>query len=307
MGSPHTGAGPIIPAKARTARAPSLCPLNVPTHDAGRYGMRVLIVDDEELARLRLRRLLERETDVTVVGECGRGDEAIDFIRAQAPDVVFLDIQMKDIDGFGVVDELEARAAPFFIFVTAYDRYAVRAFDSNALDYLLKPFSDERLRRALERARARLLQHQISTVSDRLLSLLQTYRPAGATTAFAAADEPAGREEPEMRPLDRLVLKTGGRLLFMDVDRVDWIEAEGVYVRLHTGTRSHLLRESLTNVEKRLDPARFIRIHRSTIVNADRIREIVPHFNGGAIVVLQDGTRLKLSRGYRERVTATLG
>ena len=262
--------------------------------------IRVLIVDDEDPARLRLRKLLKKEADVELLGECSDGGEAVAFIREHSPDLVFLDIQMKEMDGFGVLEELGHTPETLFVFVTAYNQYAVDAFETYALDYLLKPFSDKRLRQALERARERLRLNHISAYSDRLISLLETYQEnEKKLETIRPASEPAYS--------GRLVLKTGNRLIFVDPDQVDWIEAEGVYVRLHTGEKAYLLRESLSNVEERLDPGQFMRIHRSTIVNVGRIREIVPHFNGGSIVMLRDGTRLKLSRTYRDRVHTTLG
>lgn len=260
--------------------------------------IRVLIVDDEDPARLRLRKLLEKESNVELLGECSDGGEAVTFIREHKPDLVFLDIQMKEMDGFGVLEELGHTPDTLFVFVTAYNQYAVDAFETYALDYLLKPFSDKRFRQAIERARERLRLNHISAYSDRLIALLNTYKEVNPETTRPAS-EPAYS--------NRLVLKTGNRLIFVDPDQVDWIEAEGVYVRLHTGEKAYLLRESLSNVEERLDPGQFMRIHRSTIVNIGRIREIVPHFNGGSIVMLCDGTRLKLSRTYRDRVHTTLG
>lgn len=263
--------------------------------------IRVLIVDDEELARLRLRKLIEKESDLQLVGECTNGEDAIQRIQVDKPHLVFLDVQMPRLDGFDVIARLEDQVSlPIVIFVTAYDEYAVRAFDASALDYLLKPFADKRFKVALQKARQRLRDHQIGEYADRLLRLLQDYKHA---------HEQLAEREPEEAPTysGRLVLKTDGRLIFLDAETVDWIEAEGVYVRLHIGSKTHLLRESLSNVESRLDPRVFMRIHRSTIVNIHRIKEIIPHFNGGAIVALQDGTQLKLSRSYRDRVSATLG
>lgn len=256
--------------------------------------LRVLIVDDEEPARLRLRRLLEAEPDVAVVGECGSSPEAVAAVRELGPDLLFLDIRIPPDSGFAVLERLGPAVPAAVVFVTAYDEYAVRAFEAEALDYLLKPFSDARLRAAVARVRRRLREHAVAQQRDRLLTLLQDPH------AFGPDRAPAGG-------LERLVVKSGSQLLFLDPHEVDWVEAEGVYVRLHAGGKVHLLRESLTHVEQRLDPRRFLRIHRSTILNVDRVVKIVPHFNGGAIVHLRDGTRLKMSRGYRDRVSATLG
>lgn len=271
-----------------------------PSRDSDCYmeAIRTLIVDDEEPARSRIKSLLQKESDVLVIGESTTADDALRDLQALQPDLLFLDIQIRDATGFSVLERTDLDRLPVVIFVTAYDQYALRAFEASALDYLLKPFSDERFRLALDRARARLREHQISTSTDRLLSLLSDVRQVQDAVSLVpqAANYPA-----------RLVLKCGSHLIFVDADDVDLIEAEGVYVRLHVGKKVHLLRESLSNVEQRLDPEKFIRIHRSTIVNSDRVREIVPHFNGGHLVILNDGRQLKMSRGYRDRVSATLG
>jgi two-component system, LytTR family, response regulator len=258
--------------------------------------IRVCIADDEPLARERIRTFLEQEPDVRVVSECADGAEAIAEIQRERPDLVFLDIQMPGLNGFEVARRLMEReeAPPALVFVTAYDQhalppavifvtahdeYALQAFEVHALDYLLKPFNGERFRRALQRARLELLKEQPAGVSQRLLSLLEELQQQGR------------------RPQERLVLKTSGRVSFLKVDEIDWIEAEGNYVRLHVGVTSHLLRETMKGIEARLDPSRFIRIHRSTIVNTDRIRELQPLFHGEYAVILQDGTRLTASRG----------
>ncbi len=259
---------------------------------------RALIVDDEEPARLRIKSLLEKEADVEVVGESTTVEEALRDLRELRPDLLFLDIQLRDASGFSILESTDLGHLPVVIFVTAYDQYALRAFEASALDYLLKPFSNDRFQMALDRARGRLREHQISTNTDRLLSLLNNVRQV--EDADEVVPQAAGYPS-------RLVLKSGSHLIFVNADEVDLIEAEGVYVRLHVGKKVHLLRESLSNVEQRLDPKKFIRIHRSTIVNSDRVREIVPHFNGGHRVILDDGRQLKMSRGYRDRVSATLG
>ncbi len=262
--------------------------------------IRSLIVDDEQLARLRIRKLLENEPDIEIAGECADGAHALASIEQLDPHLVFLDIQMGDIGGFEMIDRLGDLTRPVFIFITAYDKYAVRAFEENAIDYLLKPFSEDRFRTALQRSRERIHARQIKTYTDQLLSLLHAYHDDRKLSPPAPAPVTASYS-------NRLVLKTGSRLVFVDADQVDWVEAEGVYVRLYSGQKSHLLRESLTNVEQRLDPTRFVRIHRSTLVNVHRIKEIIPHLNGGCIVILHDGKRLKMSRSYRDRVNATLG
>ncbi|MDX1531645.1 MAG: LytTR family DNA-binding domain-containing protein [Rhodothermales bacterium] len=245
----------------------------------------MLIAEDEEAARRRLRRFLEREPGVTLVGACSSSTEAADAVEALSPDLVLLDIRIPPGSGFDVLDRLGREARTAVVFVTADERYAVRAFEAGAVDFLLKPYSEARLRSALERVRAWL------------------HRPDAPAAAPPAAPNGNG----SARGHRRLVLKTGSELVFVDPDEVDWIEAEGVYVRFHVGKKSYLLRETLANVEQRLDPERFLRIHRSTILNVDRAVKIVPHFNGGALVHLADGARLKMSRGYRDRVRATLG
>jgi two-component system, LytTR family, response regulator len=240
--------------------------------------IRVCIADDEPLARERIRTFLDQEPDVRVVSECADGAQAIAEIRRERPDLVFLDVQMPVVDGFGVLRALEDGLPPAVIFVTAHDQYALQAFDVHALDYLLKPFNGHRFRKALQRARLEILKDQPGGVSQRLLSLLEEMQN--------------GR-----KPQERLILKTSGRVSFLKVDDIDWVEAEGNYVRLHVGPVSHLLRETMKGIEAKLDPERFIRIHRSTIVNTDRIKELQPLFHGEYAVILRDGTRLTASRG----------
>jgi two-component system LytT family response regulator len=252
--------------------------------------LRTLIVDDEPLARERVRMMLGMHDDVAVVGECGDGQQAIDAIRAQRPDLVFLDVQMPGVDGFGVLRALEGEIMPHVVFVTAYDQYALKAFEVHALDYVLKPFNAERFSQALLRARAAIAKHEDgdSVVDkDRLRTLV------ASLTA-------------EQREKQRIVVKSSGRVFFVKVDDIDWIEAEGNYVRLHMGSQSHLLRETMKGMESVLDAGQFIRIHRSTIVNADRIRELQPLFHGEYAVILRDGTRLVASRGPDNRLKKLL-
>jgi two-component system LytT family response regulator len=251
--------------------------------------IRTLIVDDEPLARERLRTLLQHESDVEVIGECADGRQAVTAITADAPDLVFLDIQMPVLDGFGVLQALDDRPLPAVVFVTAYDQYALRAFDVHALDYLLKPFTARRFQKALQRARDELVREegQTSSLEKRLMNLLD--------------DLNGEKKHPK-----RLVVKASGRVYFLKVDEIDWIEAEGNYVRLHVGANSHLLRETMKGMEAALDPDRFIRIHRSTIVNTERIRELQPLFHGEYAVILQDGTRLVASRGPENRLRKML-
>jgi two-component system LytT family response regulator len=250
--------------------------------------LRTLIVDDEPLARERVRMMLAAHPDVTIVGECGDGRQAIEAIRDLRPDVVFLDVQMPGLDGFEVLRALDEEPLPYVIFVTAYDRYAIQAFDVHALDYVLKPFSPDRFAQALERARGAR-----GRIGERLTDHARLRELVASITA-------------EQREKQRIVVKSSGRVFFVKVDDIDWIEAEGNYVRLHVGSQSHLLRETMKGMEAVLDQSQFIRIHRSTIVNADRIRELQPLFHGEYAVLLQDGTRLVASRGPDNRLRRLL-
>jgi two-component system LytT family response regulator len=250
--------------------------------------IRALIVDDEPLARARLRTLLSEEPDVEVVGECGDGLEAVAAVQELSPELLFLDVQMPALDGFGVLEALDPARLPVVVFVTAYDRYALRAFEVHALDYLLKPFDRDRFSKALDRARSHLQREGHAEASQRLLELLE--------------DTKSGR-----KPLERLVIKAAGRVFFLRVEEIDWIEAAGNYVRLHCGSDAHLLRETMNGLGARLDPQRFLRIHRSTIVNVDRIQELQAWFHGDYLVILRDGTQLTLSRGYRQKVQEHFG
>jgi two-component system LytT family response regulator len=245
--------------------------------------VRVLIVDDEELARQRLQRLLASEQDVEIIGEAADGAQAVDSIRRLMPDLVFLDVQMPEFDGFAVLERLRPRPAPAIIFVTAHDDYALRAFDVHAVDYLRKPFDAARFKEAFSRARQRLA----GGADDQA-------RKIDALLAQVEAQPPRSRE--------RLMIRTDGRLYFVRIDDIDWIEAAGNYVKLHVGRETHLMRETMMGIEKMLDPTRFLRIHRSAIVNLDRVREMQPWFSGEYTVILRDGTQLRLSRVYRERL-----
>ncbi len=244
-------------------------------------------MDDEPLARDRTRQLLEAEPDVEVVGECGSGENAVEVIERAGPDLVFLDVQMPGMDGFAVLERLSPGRLPAVVFVTAHDEHALKAFRVHALDYLLKPFDAERLRESLQRVREELRSAAPRVFERRLLSLLADWKPR------------AGR--------DRVVIRSGGRLAFLTADEIDWIGAEGNYLRIHAGGKSHLVRDTMNEMEARLDPSRFARIHKSTIVNTERIREIQPLFNGAHSVLLRDGTRLTWSRGYRDQLRALTG
>ena len=258
--------------------------------------MRVLIVDDEPLAREKIRTLLRNHPEVEVIGEPRDGREAVEAIRLDPPDLIFLDVQMPEIDGFEVLTQIDAARMPVVIFVTAYDQHALRAFEVHALDYLLKPFKDERFRTALEHAKTQIRQQKVSEVSQRLVALLE--QTMGKASTPAPSDD-----EPYLR---RLVVKTGGRVFFINVEEIDWIEAADYYVRLHVGRASHLLRETMSNLERQLDPQQFQRIHRSTIVQLDRIAALEPVYHGDYVVLLRDGTHLKMSRRHRQKVEAVL-
>ena len=275
--------------------------------------IRTLIVDDEPLARQRVRKLLEADSDISILGECSDGKQAVAELRKLRPDLVFLDVQMPVLDGFGVLQSLVGTEMPVVIFVTAHDRYALKAFEVHALDYLLKPFDRVRFGAALERAKAHVRQGSAVALEDRLEKLMQTLAPPDS---HPLAYKGRGETESPMpqtalgdagRRLERLMVKSDGRIYFVRIDDVDWIEAAGNYVRLHVGKENHLLRETLTALDKKLDPARFVRIHRSTIVNLERIRELQPAFHGDYVIVLQDGTELAVSRGFRDNLKEALG
>jgi two-component system, LytTR family, response regulator len=251
--------------------------------------IRVLIVDDEPLARDRVRGLAAGQPDLEVVGEAADGQAAIEAIESLRPDLVFLDIQMPGMDGLEMVGHLERGMVPAIVFVTAYDQFAIQAFELHAIDYLLKPFDDERFAAALGRVRSWLGRAApAEDLSGRLEALLAGLRPAG-------------------RLPDRLAIKSGGRVVLLRLEEIDWVEAADNYVNLHAGTESHLLRETMNALEKRLPPDRFLRISRSTMVNLDRIKELQPLFHGEYAVILRDGTRVTLSRGYRDKLTRLLG
>jgi two-component system, LytTR family, response regulator len=250
--------------------------------------IKVLVADDEPLARERLASLLSQEADIEVVGQARDGEEAITAIHDDTPDLVFLDVQMPQMNGFDVIEAVGTDKMPLVIFVTAYDQHALKAFQVRALDYLLKPFDRERFRDALSRARKQLDRDENGDLGRRLLALVKDLR----------------RDQPKS---DRLVVKSGGRLFFLRTEEIDWVEAAGNYVRIHVGPASHLLRETMNAIEGRLDPEKFFRIHRSRIVNMERIQELQPWLNGEYAVLLRTGTRLTLSRGYREKLQDRLG
>ncbi|HKG92865.1 MAG TPA: LytTR family DNA-binding domain-containing protein [Gemmatimonadaceae bacterium] len=266
--------------------------------------IRALIVDDEPLARRGLRQLAAEHPDLAIVGEAGDGREALDALDALAPDLVFLDVQMPELDGFGVVRARGAARMPAVVFVTAFDTFAVRAFEAHALDYLVKPVTAARFAAALDRVRERMRSAEALELSRRLHALLLAQPGAAADARPAPAPVPAAAPA----PVRRLVLPTATGELLLDVDEIDWIEADDYYAAVHAGRRRHLIRESLGSLEGRLDPARFTRVHRSAIVNLDRVRELRTAENGAghATLVLRDGTRVPVSRRRREQVAELL-
>lgn len=253
--------------------------------------IKVIIVDDEPPARRNLRALLAGIPDIELVKECGNGRDAVSWIRALEPELVFLDVQMPEMNGFEVLEQLTDQPLPVIIFVTAYDQYALKAFEVSALDYLLKPFDDARFHKALAQARRQLEQQDVSELGRKLLTLMGTREI---------------RPEASPRYMTRLMVKTAGRVIFIRAEEIDWIEAYDNYVRLHVGGKAHLLRQTMNELEAGLNPEQFPRIHRSTIVNLDRVKELHPHFNEH-VVILQDGTELKLSRTRKEWLEQWLG
>ncbi|HKQ72346.1 MAG TPA: LytTR family DNA-binding domain-containing protein [Blastocatellia bacterium] len=252
------------------------------------FPIKVLIVDDEPLARDRLRQLLEGDDEVEVVGEAGCGHDAVAAIKSLAPNLIFLDVQMPEMDGFGVLEALETEPRlPMIIFVTAFNQHALRAFEVSALDYLLKPYERERFEQALRRAKEALKQAFDSQQQRRIFAMLERLKGEG-------------------RYLDWLSVKVDERVLLLRVSEIDWIEAEGNYVRVHIGKQTHFLRETISGLEEQLDPKTFIRTQRGAIVNVNRIRELHVWTRGDYRIVLHDGAELTLSRHYRENLDVLL-
>ena len=266
--------------------------------------IRVVVSDDEPIARRRIRRFLRNESDVDVVAECANGREAITAIREHHPDLVFLDVQMPEVDGFGVVSEVGVDSMPAVIFVTAYDEYAVKAFEVHAMDYLLKPFDAERFRSAFQRARDHIDRVTTAEAGRRLKTLLEQVLTEEKVDVGQRA--PGSSPSAQPRYIDRLMVKSDGRVFFVKLSEVDWFEASGNYVRIHVGKTSHLIRETMNGIEGVLNPSMFARIHRAVIVNLDRIKELQPWFAGDYVVILRDGRQLKLSRTYREQLQARM-
>ena|ERR1051326_2795595 len=250
--------------------------------------IQALIVDDESLARERLRKLLQDHSEIEICGECADGRQAVEAIKQASPDLVFLDVQMPELDGFGVLQAIQGGRMPAIVFVTAHDKFALRAFEVHAVDYLLKPFDRERFQTALRRAIEQIKQHQTGDLSQRLNALI------------AEVKSPS-------KHLERLAIKSSGRVIFLKIDDIDWIEAADNYVSLHIGAEAHLHRETMSTLAEQLPPKKFLRISRSAIVNVERIKELQPLFHGEYVVILRNGTKLTLSRNYREALNQLIG
>jgi len=242
--------------------------------------IKTIVVDDEPLARKRLQNLLKEDDEIELLKLCRNGKEAIETILKYSPDLVFLDIQMPEIDGFEVIRRLNMQRMPIIIFVTAYDEYALDAFEVHALDYLLKPFDKKRFYKALNRAKD-YLKNSTNKFDSKLESLVQELNP---TPSY----------------LNRLMVKTSGRVFFVGADEIEWIEASGNYVQLHTGDKSYLIRETMSNMGKKLNPDKFYRIHRSTIVNIECVKELQSWFHGDYMVIMKNGEKLTMSRNYKD-------
>jgi two-component system LytT family response regulator len=251
--------------------------------------IRVLVADDETPARQRVIDLLRRDPQIGTITEAADGEAAVEAIQKQQPELVFLDVQMPELDGLGVIDAIGATEMPLTVFVTAYDQHAIRAFEANALDYLLKPFSDERFEATMSRVKSRLDERSISEFGQRIMKMV--------------ANAPAAPE----RRLDRLVVKSGGTTRFIRVVDIDWIEAAGVYVTLHVGGKELLYRAALNDLAEKLDPRRFVRVHRSALVNIESIIQLEPISHGEFEAVIRNGSRARVSRTYRALLEKRLG
>jgi two-component system, LytTR family, response regulator len=259
--------------------------MNAPTLEP----IRVLVADDELPARQRLIDLLQRDGQIASVAEAADGETAVEMIQNQHPDLLFLDVQMPELDGLGVIDAIGAAEMPLTVFVTAYDQHAIRAFEANALDYLLKPFSDERFDAAMTRVKSRLDERSMKEFGQRVMKMV---------SAAPAAPE---------RRLDRLVVKAGGTTRFIRVIDIDWIEAAGVYVTLHVAGKELLYRAALNDLAEKLDPRRFVRVHRSALINIESVLQLEPISHGEFDVVLKNGSRTRVSRTYRAQLEKRLG
>ena len=250
--------------------------------------IKALVADDESLARKFIRRMLKDDEEVEIVGECNNGKMAVTMIRKYNPDVVFLDVQMPEMDGFAVLEAIGIGHLPEIVFTTAYEQYAVRAFELHALDYLLKPFDQTRFKDAMRHAKERLNQREKAEGRVQISALLDNVKA-------------------QSRYLERLIVKADGRISFLNTGEINWIEADDKYVHLHTSKGSRMVRQTLSAMESQLDPKKFMRIHRSAMVNVDRIKELQPLFSGEHSVLLEDGTKLTLSRNHKGKLFELLG
>jgi two-component system, LytTR family, response regulator len=250
--------------------------------------IRALIADDEPLARKFIRRMLKDDQDLEIVGECSNGKETVAMIRKESPDVVFLDVQMPEMDGFAVLESIGIERLPEIIFTTAYEQYAIRAFELHALDYLLKPFDQARFKDAIKHAKERFYSERQNDGRMQISALLENMK-----------------NKPQY--LERLVIKAAGRITFLSTDEINWIEADDKYVHLHTSKVSPMVRQTLSAMQAQLDPEKFRRVHRSAIVNVEQIKELQPLFSGEYSILLQDGTKLTLSRNYKDKLFDLLG
>lgn len=251
--------------------------------------IKVLIVDDEPLARDNLNLLLQEDKEVEIIDSCANGFDAKTAIQRHHPDILFLDVQMPKMNGFEVLKNIDASIMPVVVFVTAFDEFAIKAFDANAIDYLLKPFSDERFKQSLKKAKDHLNQRTLVEYAKHFVGLIENN--------FLSDDSIS-----KNKYIHRISLKSVGKIQFLSVEDIDWIEADGSYVKFHTKNKTHLVRDTLTNLETKLNPETFLRIHRSTIVNIERIKEMHPYTRGEYVLILKDGTKLKMSRGQKEKL-----
>ncbi|MCA8887599.1 MAG: response regulator transcription factor [Parvularculaceae bacterium] len=264
----------------------------------------VILVDDEPLAIRGMKLRLAEFAEIEVIGECSNGREAVKEIKSKSPDVVFLDIQMPGLDGFGVVRALIGVPAPLIIFVTAYDKYAIDAFEANALDYLVKPVDEERLKDAIHRAREAIKSRAAASRESKLVELLASLSDEEHDQIKELIQDPSWTEKE--RYSERLSFKDGSKVVMLNADDIDWIDAAGDYMCIHAAGKTHIIRETMKTLQQRLDPSRFQRIHRSAIVNVKKVKELHPHSNGEYFVILENGNELKLSRSYKDVVARFL-
>ncbi len=262
--------------------------------------IRAIVVDDEILARKALKAMLKDDPEIEVIAECRNGREAVTAIGEQSPDVVFLDIQMPEMDGFQVIEEVGVKQMPVTVFVTAFDKHALRAFEAHALDYLLKPFDHDRFDTALQRAKTFVRQQKLGEINESLFAVLKDLKPK--RNELPSETDKAAHQE----TIDHVVVKSGGRIYFLKVQDIDWVEGMSNYLSLHSASGTHLIRETMGNFHAKLDAKKFLRIHRSTIVNIERIKDIQPLFKGEYVITLTSGRRLKASRCYRHGLRALL-